>query len=229
VGQVVNLRPIVNRPGARPLKLLGHCRQASIHRIHLDVTSNAPNLRLIANQSIVALVLPEWLPSGAQDLVALPRCESLERLRQLGHLHEWSDQEVNVVAHDDITVEMVVFQMLVSIVNGLHDHIRDLRPAKMERASGCVVEKAVHRKERLSGGACSGEAAIHRKAAMQAPGEEDRLADRMIMREATRMEAGHEQNVADSEKILWKVAGPIANRLQVANLPHMLAKVAKIS
>jgi hypothetical protein len=64
---------------------------------------------------------------------------------------------------------------------------------------------------------------------MQAPGEEDRLAERMIMREATRMEAGHEQNVAALEKILWKVAGPIANRLQVANLPHMLAKAAKIS
>jgi hypothetical protein len=58
---------------------------------------------------------------------------------------------------------------------------------------------------------------------MQAPCEEDRVADRMIMRQATAMEGGHLQSVATSGKILSRVKRPIANRPQVNNLPHRTA------
>src|SRR6266403_5100367 len=61
VGQDGILRPIVNRAAAGPRKLLGCRRQSRLDRIHLDVIRDPPKLRLVANQPIVALVLPERL------------------------------------------------------------------------------------------------------------------------------------------------------------------------
>jgi hypothetical protein len=55
---------------------------------------------------------------------------------------------------------------------------------------------------------------------MQAPRQEYGLADRMIMRKAPAAKCSHLETVAPGGKILWKGERPIANRPQVANLPH---------
>src|SRR5262249_10364090 len=84
VGQVANLRPIANRPGAGPENLLG-CRDKSrLNRIHFDVILDPSKLIGIANQSVIALVLPKRSHSS-QSAVSLQSGESLERLHRLGH------------------------------------------------------------------------------------------------------------------------------------------------
>src|ERR1019366_4160667 len=107
VGQVVNLRPIVNRPGAGPWKLFRCSRQHGRYRVPLDVMNHALKLRIVANQPIIALILPEWLASESQHSVALPGSESFERLHHLGNCLQWSHQEMNVVRHNDKRMELI--------------------------------------------------------------------------------------------------------------------------
>ena len=171
-----------------------------MYRIHLDVTSNSLKLGRIANQSIIAFVLPERLPGEAWFPIALPGSKTLERLHQPGNLHPRSDQEMDMVPQDDILVEIIVFQALISIVNRFHHHIRDFREAKVLWAGTSVVENAIHRKERLSGGGGRRKTAIRRKATLQAPGEEEGLADGMIVRQAAGVKGGHEWRVGAREK-----------------------------
>src|SRR5258708_5752701 len=105
----------------------------------------------VANESIIALFLPKRLSGEAQHFVALSGGESLERLHQLGNLYAWSDQEVNVVSHDDITVKIIVPQFVVAILNSFDHHPGDLRLSKVQRTGARVVEDAVHRHEGSSG------------------------------------------------------------------------------
>src|SRR5437016_6263509 len=127
---------------------------------------------------------------------------------------------MNVVRHHDIGMELVVSEILISIVDGVDHHACNLGPSQEERAGDSKIENAIHGEEGSSGGGHRGEGAIRRQAAMQTPGEEDGLADGMIMRQPATMEDGHEEKVGVGGKILTRVGGAIANRPQVNNLPH---------
>jgi hypothetical protein len=196
VGQVGNLRPIVNRPCAGPQKFLWRFDEPCLNGIHLDVTHNSLKLRMIADQSIIAFDLLKRPAGESEHPVSLPRCKPLERVRQLGDLHTRSDQHVHVVGHDDTRVEFVVFQGLFPITDRVHDHVRDLRPAQVQRSCASVVEHAVHGEEHMPGGRRLGKAAACGEAAVQAPREEDGLADRMKMWRAADAEGAHNRRVA---------------------------------
>src|SRR5580700_2054767 len=120
-------------PGARPRKLFGRCSNSSIHWVHLDVPRDPPKLSFVTDHSVIALILPERPASEAQDPIALSGCYSLKRLHQLGNRHTRSDQEVHMVPHDDIGVEMVIRKRMLSIANGFDDHTRNLRLSKVQR------------------------------------------------------------------------------------------------
>jgi hypothetical protein len=221
VGQVVNLRPIVNRPPAGPAKLLRRRSQSCRDWIHLNVLTNPLKLSLVANQPIIALILPKRLPGQSKHLIALTSRKSLKRLHHPANLNQGSHQEMNVIRHHNVGVELVMPQL--PKVDGIDYHTRDLGNAKVERPGACDVENAVHSDERLAGGGCSGEVAIRRQTAVQAPRDEDRLADGMIVRKPAASKGSHVETVADPGKILRKVKRPIANRPQVTNLPHKAA------
>jgi hypothetical protein len=218
VGQVVNLRPIGDRPTARPAKLFRRSRQPCSHWIHLDVSSDSLELRLITNQPIVALVLLERPPGQSKYLIAFRSRESLKRLHRLANLNKRRHQEMNVIGHHDIGVKLVVPRL--TMVDGFRYHACDFRDAKEKRDSACGVENPVHGEECLAGGGFNRETAVRRKTAVQAPCDEDRLADGMIVRKAAASKSSHLETVAGWEKILRKVKRPIANRPQVTNLPH---------
>ena len=218
VGQVVNLRPIVNRPTAGPTKLFRRSRQPCRHRIHLDVISDSLKFRRVANEPIIALVLPEGPPGQSKQLIALTSCKSLKRLHHLANLNQGCHQEMNVIRHYDVGVELILPQ--VTKVDGIHHHTRDFGDAKEERAGACVVEDSIHSEERVAGGGCSREATVCWKTAVQAPRDEDGLADGMIVRKTAASKGSHLEIVAGWEKILRKVRRPIAKRPQVTNLPH---------
>jgi hypothetical protein len=196
VGQVGNLRPIVNRPATGPRKLLGRFNQPRVDRIHLNVPSNAPKFRPIATQSIVTLVLPERPPSQTQDAIPLSRRESLERLHHFEYLHMGSDQQVHMIRHDGVRVKLVVLQMPLPIPNRLHHHIRDLRLPKIQRSGTSVVEQAVHGHEGLSCGSSRRESAVCGKATVESPSQEYRLAGRLIVRQSAGIEGRHDIEVA---------------------------------
>src|SRR5580692_10669066 len=68
---------IFNRPCAGPLEYFWCCYQAGPHWIHLDVRGYAIEFLRIANQTIVAFVLPERAPGSSEHTVGFPRGESL--------------------------------------------------------------------------------------------------------------------------------------------------------
>ena len=102
---------------------------------------------------------------------------------------------MNVVRHHDIGMELVVSEILISKVDGVDHHACNLGPPQEERAGDSKIENTVHGEEGSTGGGHRGEGAIRRQAAMQTPGEEDGLADGMIMRQPATMEDGHEEKV----------------------------------
>ena len=114
---------------------------------------------------------------------------------------------MNVVRHHDIGMELIVPEILISIAHGVDHHVCNLQPPKKDRTGDSMVENTVHGEEGSSGGGHRGEGAIRRQAAMQTPGEEDGLADGMIMRQPATMEAGHEERVGlwgkDSQESRW--------------------------
>jgi len=219
VGQVVNLRRVGYPPGAGPGKFLRRRCQPRRYRVPLDVMSNSLRLRIVANQSIVALVLPEWLASESEYSVALPGSESLERLHDLGNGLQRSYKEMNVVRHDDKRLEMI--DPPIPILNGVHHHLGNIGHTQEERAVACAVEYTVHGQECLSGGDRRGKSASGGKAAMEAPCDEGSLAYRMKMRQAAAVKGGHERMWVFGGKVLTNVRRPITNRPQVDNLPHV--------
>ena len=98
---------------------------------------------------------------------------------------------MNVVRHHDIGVEFIVPEISIPIMDGVHHQACDFGPPKEERACDSVVENAVHDQKGSPGSGYGGEATIRGQAAMQAPGEEDRLADGMIMRQPATMDGSH--------------------------------------
>jgi hypothetical protein len=223
VGQVVNLRPIVNRPTAGPAKLFRRSSQPCSHWIHLDVISDSLKLRLVTHQPIIALILPERPPGQSKHLIALTGRKSLKRLHHLGNLHQRRHQEMNVIRHHNVGVELILPRL--PKLDGIYCHTGDFRDAKVERAGACGIENAVHSEERLAGGGCSRKAAVRWETAVQAPRDEDGLADGMIVREPAVSKGSHLETVAGWGKILRKVKRPIANRPQVTNLPHKAASI----
>jgi hypothetical protein len=197
VRQVCNLRPIFNRPGAGPLKSLRRFHQPRLHGVHFDIRRDSLQLGSVPYQSVVTFNLPKRLACPAHDPVRFSRCEPLERLGQPGNLYPWSDQEMNVVGHDDVRMELVVFQTVLSVSDRVHYHVRDQRLSKIQRAVACSVQKAIHRHKGLSGGRCCGETATRRNAAVQAPSEEHWLADRVKMWQTTDAEDAHKLGVGN--------------------------------
>src|SRR5258708_14099023 len=221
VGQVCNLRPIFNRPGAGPEKFPWRFDQPGIHRIHLDVCRDPLKLRPISNQPIIAFNLPKRLPSKAKYPVRLPRCVALDRMSHLGDLHLWGYQEVHVVRHDYERMKVVVAQTLLPITKRVCHHVCDLRHPKVQRALTGVVEHSVHRQERLSRIRGFRKAAAWWDAAIESPSQKDGFAYRMEMRQPTDVGIAHKRGVEIRQENSLKTNRPITNRPQVANLPYI--------
>jgi hypothetical protein len=189
VGQVANLRPIANRPAAGPGKFFGCGCQTGLDWIVFNVAHDPAELRVIAHQPVVALTLPER-PLESQDSVAFEARESFEGLRHFGDFPQRGNEEMHVIRHYDVGVELVV--SLFPKANCLYDHGCYVRHAEIQRPGAPAIENPVHGYEGFSRCSRLREAAICRQASVQSPGEEDGLADAMKMRQAAAGEGGHE-------------------------------------
>ena len=124
---------------------------------------------------------------------------------------------MNVVRHHHKRVEMITPP--ISIVNGIHYHPGDIGHAQEEWAGARAVQQTVHATNALPEGIAEGKLRP-REAPMQAPREEAGLAYRVVVRQAAAGGKCHEQNVGLCPDFS-RSARPIANRPQVANLPHI--------
>ncbi len=219
VGQVGNLRPIGNRPGAGPRKLFRRSNQSSLNRIRLNIPNNPLKLRSVTNQPIITLALPKSVPSEAKDSVAFSSSKSLERLHRTGNVHEWSHQEMHMVRHHDEGVELEASR--ISIFNSFHHHIRNFRHFEKQRSCASVIKKPIHRQESLARSGLRGEAAINGQTPMQSPGEKYWLTDGMEVRQATPMDGLHADRVHVPKKSLnfrFHV-GQVGNLRRIDNPP----------
>jgi hypothetical protein len=209
VGQVGNLPPIVNRPCARPAKFLRRSHQPSLDRIRFDITNNPPKLGLVANQSIIALVLPELTSSKAQYPIAFPGSRPLKRLHDHRDLQQRSNQKMHMVRHHDESMQMETSQ--ISISNRFHRYIGNLRLLEKKRASATVVKNAIHGDKCLSRVGYGRDTSISRQTSVQSPRDENRLPNCMIMWQPTPMKCSHKENVYILKNPLTAYVGRVGN------------------
>jgi hypothetical protein len=217
VGQVGNLPPIENRRRARPKKLLSSHDQSSLHRIRLNISNNPPKLGFVANQSIIALVLPELMSREAQDSIAFPSRRSLKRMHNPRNFQQRCHQEMHMIRHHDKRVQLEV--SLISILKCFHNNFGNFGPFEIVRPSARAVQKPINRHEGLPRSCCRGEASISRQTSVQSPSEENVLANGIIVRQPPSMERSHKEKVRARKKLLTFVG-------QVGNLPPLEKRLA---
>jgi hypothetical protein len=199
VGQALGLRP-PRPPGAGPAVVLRSGDQARHDRIVFDVSLNSPKLLTISNQVIVALVLPKALPCSTQNCVSSFCSCSFQRTDEFGHRDLRCKQQVNVVRHDDPRVQFVVPQ-IYSKVNRIEHGFSDHRLFKEGRPGAGLIQNSIHRDKRFSRGhAIGGERSVGWQAVEQAKCNEQRLADRVQMRQASARHAGLVRDVLNNSQ-----------------------------
>jgi hypothetical protein len=165
----VNAQP---RISARPRIILDPRNQAGLHRIPLDVASNAVPLLLVANPVIVRLTLPELLAGMVQQSIGLACGRSLKRFQKMGRRYDGPQEYVNVVGHDYEGSKLVVAE-LDSSVQGVYEKLGDAGLSQRPRTHPCCVEVAVNPGESFSRrGFGRWREPAGRKASVQRPGYE---------------------------------------------------------
>ena len=97
---------------------------------------------------------------------------------------------MNMIGHDDPCMRLVLPD-LGSVIDGSHDQLGNVRLSEKSRPATRLIEQPVHGDERFAGDHILGrKRAIGRKTAVQAEGNEQRLADYIQVREPTFTE-GH--------------------------------------
>jgi hypothetical protein len=195
VGQVGNLRPVVNRPCAGPGKLFRAGRKAGFHRIPPDIPRDPLKLIFITHQAVMALVLPKRFSRAIEDSVGFSRRESLEGMGQLRNRHIRGDQQIDVIRHDYPGMNLAAAQRNGLVVDGVHNQARHLRDAKPGGPRPCFVEKPVHSNESFARSEIRRKAATLGQSARKSPGEEHRLTGGVPVRQSPRMKTAHVSKV----------------------------------
>lgn len=95
-------------------------------------------LLIVANQVIVAFVLPEGRVA-VKDAIRLVGGETLEGPQPLACGHPGSEEEMDVVGHHDESVEMVSLEAGLAVVEGLNYEESYFGAAQVERAGYGVI------------------------------------------------------------------------------------------
>ena len=129
----------------------------------------------------MAFFLPER-PVLTQDPVGLVTSESFERPKPVVESHAARSQQMNVVRHDHESVQLVAMESILTVVKRLNDQRCYVRPPKKCWTVSCLIQQAVQRNKRLSGGWLGRKRPALRQAAMEAKGDEEGLANDVPMR-----------------------------------------------
>ena len=92
---------------------------------------------------------------------------------------------MDVVGHHNESVELVSFESILAILQSMDHQLRDLRPAKVERAGSGMIEQSVHRHKGLARGEpLRWEHAVGREASTKPESHEEPLTNRIRMGKA---------------------------------------------
>ena len=90
--------------GPRVLPRIPH--NTCFDRIVFDISANPAQLNLIPYPVIVGFFLPKWLPGSTQQTICLPGGRTLERFQQAVGRDHRSDQEMNMICHNDVRAQL---------------------------------------------------------------------------------------------------------------------------
>ncbi len=169
---------------ARPREILWQPNQPRSNRIIFNITPHSPKLVFIADQMIVAFVLPKGLVAAAENPVCFVTGVPLERTQQAGGFHVRCDQQMDVIGHDYVSVQIIAVQTILAIVERLENKLGNFALAQEDRPAPPAVQQAIHRDERLTGRETRRRKhSVVRKASMQAERHKQRLSDDVPVRE----------------------------------------------
>jgi hypothetical protein len=138
--------------GAGKKKILGQRREPCLYRVPFDVAPNPLDSCIIADQVVVAFVLPERCsvqakhPDGSVPGKAFKRSEPLSRRYTRSH------EQMNMIWHDYERVKFVAFETVFADGEGLDHHCGYFRLAEEDRTVRGMVQQSIHSCEGLSGG-----------------------------------------------------------------------------
>lgn len=173
------------RRGARPGKLLRQRGESCLDRIPFDVVLHSLAFFVVAYQMVIAFVLPEGAFIQTRHAAGFVSGEALQRAKPFWRRHARCDKKMNVIRHDDESVQFVAFESAFAFVEGLDYHFGDFGSSEKHRARFGTIEQLVHGEEGLPG--CGGgwpEDAPDRKASVKAESYEYSFANRIPMRKA---------------------------------------------
>ena len=98
---------------------------------------------------------------------------------------------MDAVGHDDVGVQSIVSEFLVTVANGIHDQPGDLRCPQVAGPCPRSVQEIVHGQEGPAFGGLVREYAICGKASVEPPGKEDGLANHVEVGETAGMDGRH--------------------------------------
>jgi len=151
--------------------------------VAFNVSLDAPELITVANQRIIALVLPKRLAAPLEQQVGSFRGGRLERAWKFRYARLRSEEEMDAMGHDHPPVQLVVPDFR-SVLDRSRDELRHGRRSEKGGAAASAIEPAVHRDGGFAGSRIRGrKGALCRKTVVPAEGDEQRSADDLEMRE----------------------------------------------
>jgi hypothetical protein len=164
------------QPCARPWPILRGLYKTSSYRIVLNVSNDPIQLAVVADPMIERFVLPESIPSPAQNLVGLPCCRALQPTSNLRQWNLGFQKHVDVIGHDHPSSQYIEAPCLLAVPEGISEQLRNTRILQPERPENGSIHVPVERHEsssRILARRCTGPTGkIPRKRTGQTPSHE---------------------------------------------------------
>jgi hypothetical protein len=166
-------------------KFLGQRSEPCLDRIPFYVVFHPLAFFVVADQVIVAFILPEGAGTQTKHPDGFVSSKAFERPEPFSRRHAWRDQQMNVVRHHNKRVQLVAVEPAFAVAEGLDNHFSYFGSAEKRRPTFGVIEQAIHGDERLP--CCEvriRESTVNWKASVQPECHEHLPADDVPMREA---------------------------------------------
>jgi hypothetical protein len=111
------------------------------------VVFDALKLVFAANEVIIALVLPEWLPGQPKQLIRLSSRAALQPSESNRRWNLWCEQQVYMVGHNDPAMQQIIIGR--ALMNPSYDHVPHRRHSEIDRSNTLFIQQSIHANERL--------------------------------------------------------------------------------
>ncbi len=170
-------------PGAGKRKVFGQRCESRLDWIPFDVVLHSRRFLVVADQVVVAFVLPERAAAQPKHADSFVACKAFEWAEPFSGRYVWRHEKMHVIRHDDECVHFVAFESVLAIVQGTNYHFGNLRPLEKHWAAFGPIQQSVHGEERLSCGEVGRpEDAAIRKTSVQAERHKYSLANDVQVR-----------------------------------------------